>query len=289
MAGDLVENGAAGNHRTWMQYIATRMDDVVDAYSEHIYWNYWDIPRMEFRLRDVAKLMFEEIPADRRKPVYISEFGVRGSPTFPGKPTLNGGYYDDGTEIVRTNVAAFQQLWFNVLAAQLGFAGTGKWDAYWGVYDTNRFGVPIWQSYYLIGPAEEGWPLFPSYHALRLLFQTTEPGWHVYGVDPWAEADRQPGTPSELEPELAAWGTGEELTLIGLDTNGRNLNAASADLRSYSIGGLTPGTEFTLAVWNAAGNGENAVAGTFAANGAGVVRFQVPLHGAFALTTVPTA
>jgi len=291
MAGDLVESGGGG-HRVWMQYIATHMADIVDAYSEHIYWNYWDVPRMEFRLRDVAKLMFEELPAEARRPVYITEFGVRGVQTnFPGKPNLPGGYYADGTPVTRTNIAAFQQLWFHVAAAQLGFDGTSKWDAYWGIYDVNRFGVPNQQAYYLIGPAEEGWPLFPTYHALRLLFQTTAPGWQILGVDPWADDDWQTDVADQQEKEIAAYaGPSGELTLIGLDSHGRDLNAAAPESpAAYSVGGLPPNTEFALAVWNAAANGENAIGVTVTTNSAGVARFSVPIHGGFALTTVPVA
>lgn len=286
MAGDLVESGATGSHRAWMSYITTHMLDIVDAYSEHIYWNYWDIPRMEFRLRDVRKLMFEELPPQARRPVYLIEYGVRGQQTnFPGKPNLLGGYYEDGTQIVRTNIAAFQQLWFNVLAGQLGFDGTAKWDSFWGRYDNTV------QAYYMIGPAEEGWPLFPTYHALRLLFQTTAPGWQIVGVDPWADDDWQVGVADQPEKEIAAYaGPSGELTLIGLDSRGRDLNAASADApAAYSVGGLPPNTSFTLAVWNAAANGENAIGGTVTTNSAGVARFSVPIHGGFALTTVPVA
>jgi hypothetical protein len=286
MAGDLVENGAAGNHRAWMAYITANMLDIVDAYSEHIYWNYWDIPRMEFRLRDVRRLMFEELPQNARRPVYLIEYGVRGQQTnFPGKPNLLGGYYEDGTQIVRTNVAAFQQLWFNVLAGQLGFDGTAKWDSFWGRYDNTV------QAYYMIGPAEEGWPLFPTYHALRLLFQTTSPGWQIVGVDPWAEDDWQVGLADQSEKEITAYaGPNGELTLIGLDSRGRDLNAASADPpATYSVGGLPPNARFNLAVWNAAANGENAIGATVTTNSAGVARFSVPIHGGFALTTVPVA
>ena len=39
--------------------------------------------------------------------------------------------------------------------------------------------------------------------------------------------------------------------------------------------------------WNPAGNGENDITGTITTNAAGVARFEVPLHAAFALTTVP--
>ena len=42
-------------------------------------------------------------------------------------------------------------------------------------------------------------------------------------------------------------------------------------------------------VWNAAGDGKNSVAGTVTTDAAGVARFDVPLHAAFALTNVPVS
>ena len=66
----------------------------------------------------------------------MTEFGVRGIRNFPGKPGPPG-YWEDGTQMARTNIAAFQMLWFNLVSAQLGFSGTVKWDAYWGKYDAD--------------------------------------------------------------------------------------------------------------------------------------------------------
>jgi hypothetical protein len=68
------------------------------------------------------------------------------------------------------------------------------------------------------------------------------------------------------------------------------LNTASSEgSPSYSIGGLPPNTVFNLAVWNATGDGTNSLAGRITTNTAGVARFAVPLHAAFALTTVPVS
>jgi hypothetical protein len=289
MGGDLVENGPASapnpNHRVWFQYMAANMNDILDAYSVHIYWNYWDIPRMEFRLKDVRQIVTEELPPDARKPTYITEFGVRGNLNFPGKPAFQPGYWQDGTQMARTNIAAFQQLWLSLVSAQLGFTGAVKWDAYWGKYDPS-YNANHW----LIGPAEEGWPLMPAYHAFRLLLQTTQRGWQVLGIDPWAEDDWKVGVGDQPEKEVTAYaGPNGELTLIGLDTHGRDLNAASAETPAYSVGGLPPHTVFNLALWNAAANGENAIQGTVTTTAAGVARFEVPLHAAFALTTAPVS
>ena len=287
MGGDLVESAGLRDQRIWFQYMAHNMNDILDAYSVHIYWNYWDTPRMEFRLRDVRQIVAEELPADARKPLFVTEFGVRGNLSFPGKPAFQPGYWEDGTQMSRTNIEAFQMLWFNIVSAQLGFSGTVKWDAYWGKYaaDYNA-------SWWLIGPAEEGWPLMPAYHALRLVLQTTERGWQVVGIDPWADDDWKldaEGRPyDQPEKELAAFsGPTGALTLLGLDSRGRALNGAVADVSAYSIGGLPPSTSFNLVTWNPAGNGENDITGTLTTNAAGVARFEVPLHAAFALTTVP--
>ena len=79
-------------------------------------------------------------------------------------------------------------------------------------------------------------------------------------------------------------------TIMGLDTHARNLNVASPDpWMPYSIGGLTPNTNFALIVWNATGDGTNTIVGPVPANSDGVVRFSVPLHGAFSLTTLPVS
>ena len=151
----------------------------------------------------------------------------------------------------------------------------------------------------MIGPPTEGSPLTPTYNAMRLLFHTTVPGWQIVGVEPWEENDWavpaygiEGHTSSDTpEKELAAYaGPDGELTILGLDTNGRNLNAAStAAPAAYSIGGLPANKAFNLAVWNATGDGTNSIAGTVTTNAAGVARFEVPLHAAFALTTVPVA
>ena len=197
MGGDLVRN----NQRSWFQYIATHMNDILDAYSVHIYWDYWNPSFFtETRLKDVLKIVTEELPLDARKPTYVMEYAVRGIQNFQGKPSVESGYWADGTELGRTNIAAFQQLWFDLAAAQLGFTGSVKWDAYWGKYAGDYNSV-----YAMIGRASEGWPLFPTYHALRLLLQTTDSGWQVLQVAPWDESDWKLGVPDTRENELVAY------------------------------------------------------------------------------------
>ena len=301
MGPGLVENALnpARTHYVWMQWIGANMSDVFDAWSQHVYWFYNDAGRLEYRLRDAWHLHYEVLPPEQRKPTYMMEYGIRGIAACAGKPSIANTYYAADPacpEIWRTNIGGFHQLWFAIGSAQLGFTGAAKWDAYWGVYDRTLLPPQV---YWTVGPASEGSPLTPSYHALALLFHTTVPGWQIVRVAPWDESDW--GVPSygieghsstdTPEKELAAYaGQSGELTILGLDTKGRALNAASADPPSvYSIGGLPASTPFTLAVWNATGNGENSVAGTVTTDAAGVARFEVPLHAAFSLTTVPVS
>jgi hypothetical protein len=306
MGGGLIENHPTGNperhHYNWMKWIAENMGDVVDGYAEHVYWWYDRPGRLEYRLRDTYNLMRNELPELQRKPDYMMEFGIRGYNSCAGKPTLPAQmhlyYRPDGcTDIWRLNIAGFQQLWFNIASAQLGVAGTAKWDAFWGRYDNSSVNN---QLYWMIGPPTEGSPLTPTYHAMSLLFHVTEPGWQIIGLDPWESNDWTvpeygvsggAGSNDEREKELVGYaGPNGELTVVGLDTNGQELNTVSADPPSqYSIGGLPAHTDFNLAVWNATGDGTNSVAGTVTTNAAGVARFEVPVHAAFALTTVPVS
>jgi len=287
MGGDLIESAGARHQEIWFEYIEQNMNDILDAYSVHIYWNYFDIPRMEFRLKDVRRIVTEEIAPEAQKPTYIMEFGVRGLNSFAGKPPLSFAYWEDGTEMRKTNVAAFQQLWFNIVSAQLGYTGASKWDAFWGLYDNSS---PNNQSYWMFGTASEGWPVFPTYYALQLLFTSTERGWQVVQVAPWEDDDWKVGTRDQAEKEIAAYASSDgQLTLMGLDTHARNLNTVSAELPEYSIGGLPANTVFNLALWNATGNGESSLAGTVLTDAAGVARFRVPLQAAFSLTTVPVS
>jgi hypothetical protein len=303
MGGGLVENAnvPARNHYAWMQWIAANMSDVFDAYAEHVYWTYDDSGRLEYRLRDTWHLMNEVLPPSQRKPTYMMEFGIRGYNSCPGRPTLgtqNQAYYRDAacSEIWRTNIAAFQQLWFAIGSAQLGVVGAAKWDAFWAVYDRTSLNQ---QYFWMTGPASEGYPLTPTYHAMSLLYHTTVPGWQIVGVAPWDESDWTVPTygveghtsNDTPEKELTAYTNSESgLTILGLDTNGRNLNGVSTDpAAQYSIGGLPANKNLTLVIWNATGDGTNSIMGPVPTNALGVARFEVPLHAAFALTTVPVA
>jgi hypothetical protein len=273
MGGDLVRGNDLPdptNQRTWFDYMALHMHDILDAWSIHAFWDYWDTDKLQARLAEVRAIWDTE-PPDERKPLFVTEYGVRGIRTLNGV-TADPGFWQDGTPITQTNVNAFQQAWFDVLSARLGYLGTIKWDSYFGKYDNGT------QAYFMIGGPLNGWPLYPIYHVVHLWTQTVRPTWQVLGLD------GESGTKL-----LTAYSSpsGGDLTLIGLDTAGAQLNVASPTQVSYSVGGLPPSTAFTLLLWNRDGNGQITAAGTIVSDAAGVATMSAPLQSVFALTTLP--
>jgi len=138
MGGDLVRGPDVGvpNQQAWFQYLADHMSDILDAYSIHVFWDFWDQQKLVDRLTEVRAIV-DALPEAGRKPVYVAEYGVRGRRNLNGVPQVDPGVWEDGTPITQTNISAFQQAWFDILAADLGYIGTSKWDAYYGKYDNE--------------------------------------------------------------------------------------------------------------------------------------------------------
>lgn len=275
MGGDLVRGPDVGppNQDAWFQYLATNMADILDAYSIHVFWDYWDTQKLVDRLTEVRAIV-DALPASGRKPLYVAEYGVRGLRKFNGLPAGDPGVWEDGTPISRTNVSAFQHAWFDVLAAKLGYMGTSKWDSYFGKYDSGT------QAYYMIGSPAEGWPLYPLYNFVRLLTSTVKQDWRTIAVD------SIPGTSRLLSAYAGKKG---EHTIVGLDTAGAQLNVVSPLTSSYTLGGLPPSRTFHLAVWNEAGDGLTGLSHVVKTDAAGVVTFSAPQHGVFVLTRLRLA
>jgi hypothetical protein len=272
MGGDLTRGPDTGppNQDAWFQYLATHMSDVLDAYSIHVFWDYWDTQKLVSRLTEVRAIV-NALPQKARKPLYVTEYGVRGLDTFNGAATVDPGVWDDGTPITQTNISAFQHAWFDVLAADLGYMGTSKWDLYYGKYDNGT------QAYYLIGAPQYSWPLYPMYNLLQLFTLTVKRGWQV------VPTDSVPAT-SRLLASYA--GKKKQLTVIGLDTAGAQLNAGATTTSSYSIAGFPPSKPVNLLVWNANADGLVAPKQTVTADANGMVNVTVSQQAVFVLTTV---
>jgi hypothetical protein len=272
MGGDLVRGPDTGapNQDVWFQYLAAHMSDILDAYSIHVFWDYWDTQKLVDRLTEVRAIV-DALPENARKPIYVTEYGVRGQRTFNGAPQLDPGVWDDGTAITQTNVSAFQQAWFDVQAADLGYLGTSKWDSYYGKYDNGN------QAYYLIGAPQSGWPLYPMYNLLQLFTTTVKRGWQVVGMD---------SVPNTSRILAAYHGKQKQLTVIGLDTLGAQLNVGTATTSSYSIAGFPPSKPVNLLVWNANADGLVAPRQRVTADANGVVSVTAAQQSVFVLTTV---
>ena len=272
LGGDLVAatSPLGQTQGDWLQFMATHMADVLDAYSIHVFWNYWQPSKLVQRLQEV-RAIYDALPATARKPLYVSEYGVRGLRSLNGNAYTDPGVWDDGTPLEQTDVNAFQHAWFDVLAAKLGYAGTIKWDGYFGKYDRSV------QDYSLIGPPQQGWPLRPVYQVLRLFTGTVRPGWQAVSVD------GQSGTKLLAGYRRASGQT----TLVGLDTSGGTLDTVSPTQVSYFVGGLPPNASLRLELWNQDGSGVLSDGGTVTTDAAGGATLTVPLQAVFALTTLP--
>lgn len=269
MGGDLVQD----KQREWFQYMAANMNDLLDAYSVHVYWDYWDTPKIAQRLEDVRKIGTEEIAAVARKPIYVMEYGVRGirRPDGPASPLLpQPGLWADRTPMAQTNISALQLGWFNILSARLGYPATATWDLFNAKYDNGT------QDYSTIGPAPD-FKLRPSYFLLRLFTATTEPGWRIVGLDGDAGGKL-----------LTAYNSpGGMLTVVGLDRDGGQLNDASGGPAIYSVAGLPSLTTFRLVVWNRDGTGLLSSDQVVTTDALGIAKLTVPQHAVWALTTHP--
>ena len=297
MGGDLVQTG----QKKWCHHLAENMSGLLDAWSIHIYWKYDALgpgkkTKLVKRLTDVRDI-WEDCEEEQRKPLYVTEYGVKGDWKVqrevlqpdgtkklkwvivqPEPGTYKPQDADlNGPRVVDQNITAFQHAWFNLLAANLGYHGLVKWDAYFGKYDLNPK-QPHPQEYGMIGkPGSSGWPLRPSYHLMRLFTQTVKPGWNV----------RELTTDDSGSQLVAAYSapSGRGLTLIGLDTAGARLDEAVPEQRKYHF--KLPGNRsFELLYWNRGGRGLLTSAGTKRTDGGGNVTVEAPLHSVFALTTV---
>jgi hypothetical protein len=242
-----------------------------------VYWNFWDSGKIDARLLAQVRTIFSTIPEGQRRPLYVTEFGVRGLTTIEGEPNFQPGLSPDGTDISETKTAAFQEAWFMLRATQIGYSATSKWDLYQAKYDNGT------QDYSAIGPGVEGWPVRPVYNVLRLLTATTQPrGGSIVSMVPSPGAD-----PAKLVTAYVS--PAGNLTILGLDENGGSIATTSHAPVAYSLGGLPPNTQFRLVVWNADGGGGNTDIGYLSTDEAGSISFAVPLDAVFALTNAPTA
>ena len=218
VCGDLLRDG----QMSWFQYMAANMDDICDAYSIHVYWDYFDTAKLVERLTEVRALV-DGLPAAGQKPLQVTEFGVRGR---RAEGEAQPGRYSDGQLLGRTNENAFQHAWFDILAARLGYVSVLKWDVYFAMYDDAE------QYYNMIGIPPDFF-LKPVYFATQAFTRTTQPGWDILRVD------------GEETYRLVSALRGPRG-----DTTVFALNKDTAGARTFEVTGVPPGVPFRVVVWH---------------------------------------
>jgi len=275
MGGDLTRSEQGPSQAEWLKYMASRMGDLLDAWSVHVYWDFWDTEKIDQRLMSEVRTIVSTIPPEQHRPIYVTEFGVRGLQTFEGEVGFDPGFWPDGSGMSATEMSAFQHAWFNLRAAQLGYSGTVKWDLYPAKYDAGT------QDFSALGPGAEGWPERPVYNLLQLLGLTTEPrGGHTVEV-----TTDQSGARGKLVTAYVS--PANDITVFGLHKAGGVIATTSHDPVTYELGGLPANASVRVLVWNGDGTGTNVDAGFFTTDANGAIEISIPKDAVFALTTTP--
>ena len=275
MGGGLV---TGTNQVAWFTHMADDMGDLLDAWSVHVYWNWWEPQKIDRRLLAEVRTIFAAMPAPERRPVYVTEFGVRGSPLIYGSSNFMPGFWADGTPMAQTASSAFQEGWFMIRAAQLGFAGLLKRDLYNAKYDNGT------QDFSAIGAGRRRL----AGAARRTTSCSCSPTRPTRRAAAWSSSCPGPeAPPSQLLAGYVSPIGG--ITIWGCDDRAWDISAVSNAPIDYTIGGLPPNTVFHLIVWNGDGSGRNVDFGPLDTGPGGTLAFTVPLNGIFALTTVIAA
>jgi hypothetical protein len=252
VSGDLVQD----NQQAWYENLSRELAGVSDGYSMHVYWDYWDTAKLLRRVSEGPKFV-AAVPPDRQRPLFVTEFGVRGR---RANPREEPGNHDDGTPIAMKPLQAMQLAWFQMEAMNRGCVATVIWTMEDAWYDRLM-------PYGVIGEARDGFPLKPSYHMLRLFTHAVEPGWRAMKVDGAADG----GIVS------AARGPKGEFAVLAL-------NQLEGPQRIV-LQGLPPDRELYTIGWNENGLGRLSFAGKMKLPGGRVV-ITLPPQGMTAFTTI---
>jgi hypothetical protein len=254
VGGDLLRK----NEGAWFQNLATELAGVCDGYSVHMYWEYPQAADyLRRRMSEVAAIQ-EGLPTQARRPLYITEFGIRGKDwhTRGNEP----GFFDHGTPIAQSGVYALQIGWLMTEATRRGFVATVQWEAY-------DVGYPRIQMHYgVLGEARAGWPLRPSYQVLRLFTHTIAPGWRALTLD---------GDSGDVAL-AAVEGPKGGLTVMALNH--------SSEAQSISLAHLPQSLVFRHLLWTAADKDRLKDLGDFA-GGAASLEVTLPAKSLTALSS----
>lgn len=276
IGGDLVYGRGAGDndndYRSWMTWMHQNMDDILDGWSIHVYWFYWN----QWRTDDASPLtgsgvtLIKQAMAHRNslggKPLYIMEAGVRGHPDrvtsdFPGFYQKDCTVNQAGCTPMEDSIeSSIDQAFFDVTAARLGYRAVTKWEA-------TRRGDRTWG---ILGAPWNDWPKKPSYHLRDMWNAAIEPGWK-----PFAAA-------TSSEPYTVAAGFRPP---GGADTSVLVVND-STSTREVEVRQLPAGATFKLWSWNQPGlSGQTCYRPPRVASSSGSLTVTLHPRNAIVLTT----
>jgi hypothetical protein len=224
-----------------------------------MYWDYWDTAKLQRRVTEVPQII-GELPKPAHKPIYVTEFGIRGKREAGAD---DPGAYEtpDGPPLMQMPLHGMQVAWFIMEAINRGYLATAQWDAYVASYGREmRYGM--------IGGAKDGWPLRPAYHVLWTFTHTTQPGWRAVRVEGQADDAMV----------VATRGPKTEISVYAL-------NRANTP-RDMTIAGFRPNAKLYALTWNADGKGTVTPRDVPKAAIDGAVTLNVPAGALIAVSTI---
>ena len=257
VGGDLVQN----NQNLWYDFMAKNMNSLLDGYSSHVYWNDNETSKPIQRLTDISNIV--KGLGTGRKPVYITEYGVRGGNRPTGVP--QPGYLTGSTiPISETNESALQNALFQINGLNLGFSGYIRWDCFKAKYDNGI------QFFSCIGSGTDGYPLYPLYYMTWLFTHTSLPGWNVVETKQGKNINKVVATMKEPN--------GNNMTVYALNNSNSKL--------SYTIGGLPPNKSFRQVSWNDKNDGKVYLLDNITSDKEGNLKLDIQSNSMIALTTL---
>lgn len=171
VGGDLTKD----HQDVWFSYLSTKMAGILDGYSSHIYYDYWDAAKPIERLNSIRKEL-DKMQGIGIKPCYITEYGIRGKKN--GTDDSDPGFWQDtNIQYGTTTDCAFRHAKFQMQAMNAGFAGLIKWDCFKAKYANGN------QYYSVIGAGKDGYPITPTYWMLWTFTHTSKIGWQVIATE----------------------------------------------------------------------------------------------------------
>lgn len=287
IGGDLLENKQV----EWFGHMATHMNHILDAYSVHIYWEFWDAKVASNRMAEVQRIV-AALPAEAQKPLFIEEFGVQGyrnnwamlnpdPAKFPNPgASLPLGDPNAAEAIAMADypLGAYQHSRFAAEAINRGVSGLARWDIYHARYDGTVGG----QDFSCIGAyddiifPEEHYRIRPGYHAMELMIRTAQVGWQALHGETYTDAAI----------------SGNSWMVTGMAGPSGEYTAYVAQAYRYGetkelvVGGLLPNTTYHVYKFNQNGEGTITVDANVVSDARGIVTVTVEPECFVAITTV---